>query len=137
MKSKLLTLFSLVLLIGFSACTKTEYYPEENPNRTIYIDIPASNWVPNAAKTVWAATANVPEIDNLILTSGTVLADISFDDRKTFTSLSHVYSQDGYRMEYSKGLILVDVQATDGDFAIANPSKAVLKVILIDSKLID
>ncbi len=137
MRNRLLTLFSLILLIGFSACTKTEYYPEKNPNRTIYINIPASNWIPNTGKTVWAATADIPEIDNLILTSGTVLADISFDNKKTFSSLSHVYSQDGYRMEYSKGLILVDVQATDGDFEIGNPPSAILKVILIDSKLID
>lgn len=137
MKNKILFLFSLILVIGFSACTKTEYYPEENPNRTIYISIPSANWSSIEGGAVWEATADISEIDSWIMDSGTVLADISFDNGTTFSSLSHVYNQDGYRFEYGKGYILVDVQATDGDFVLERPASVILKVILVDSQLID
>lgn len=137
MKNKLLFLFSLALLVGFTACTKTEYFPEENPNRTIYINIPAGNWEPNATNTVWAASADIPEIDALIMDAGTVLADISFNDGDTFEPLSSTYNQQGYRFEYGPGFFIVDVQSTRGDVAIAKPSAAIVKIILVDSKLID
>lgn len=137
MKNKLLFLFSIVLIMGFSACTKTEYFPDENPNRTIYINIPALNWQANETSTVWAASADIPEIDALIMDSGTVLADISFDNGTTFSSLSHVFNQDGYRFEYGQGYILLDVQATDGNIPIPNPGSVIVKIILIDSQLID
>jgi len=122
-----------------SACTKTEYVPDPNstPNRTIYVDIPVGNWTPNATKTVWAATADIEEIDDWIMDSGTVLADISFNDGATFEPLSSTYNQQGYRFEYGLGYFVVDVQSTKADIAIDPPAKALIKLVLIDSEFVD
>jgi hypothetical protein len=137
MKNKLLFLFSLVLIIGFSACTKTEYIDRENPNRTVRFDI--NDWKSTDGGITWFfETDQIPEIDDLILASGTVLADVSFESG-VWIPLNTVKAGVAYRMDYSKSYILVEAQYSGGfeDDILPKPSPAKLKVLLFDSELID
>lgn len=139
MKNKLLTLFSLVLLIGFSACTKTEYYPEKNPNRTVHEVINANDWIPNADKTKWSVELNVPEIDGPIMDHGSVFVDIAFgkDNRGEYIyePMTTVFDGMVYRYDYTLGSLLVDVSMS-GEFAVpvTRPPGANLKILLVDSE---
>jgi hypothetical protein len=137
MKNKLLFLFNIVLFLGFSSCTKTEYIDRENPNCTVIFEI--NDWVSTDGGITWFfETDQIPEIDNLILSSGTVLADISFESG-IWIPVNTVKAGVSYRMDYSASYILVEAQYSGGfeDDILPKPQPARLKVLLFDSQLID
>jgi len=138
MKKTLLLLCS-ILILGVSACTKTEYIDRTNPNRTVIFNIQSSDWRSTDGGVTWNfETDQIPEIDNLILTSGTVLADISFEDG-IWIPLNTVKAGVSYRFDYSDSYILVQAQYSGGfeDDILPRPAAGTLKVLLFDSQLVD
>src|SRR3546814_8220552 len=94
MKKTLLFLCS-ILIIGVTACTKTEYVQPDFPNRTVHANISKNQWTSNSDQTKWEVELSVPDIDALIMDHGTVLVDIAFDQTSDgewiYEPLSDVY----------------------------------------------
>lgn len=138
MKKSILFLCT-ILIIGISSCTKTKYIDRENPNRTIVFQINSADWKSTDGGVTWYfETDQIPEIDNLILVSGTVLGDISFENG-IWIPLNTVKAGVSYRFDYSDSYILVEAQYSGGfaDDVLPKPDPATLKVLLFDSQLID
>lgn len=137
MKKTLLLLCS-ILIIGASACTKKEYI-QPDPNRTVIFDIKSTDWKSTDGGVTWKfETDQIPEIDDLILNSGTVLADISFV-KGIWIPLNTVKAGVSYRFDYSDSYILVEAQYSGGfsDDILPRPAGGTLKVLLFDSQIVN
>jgi len=141
MKKTVLLLCS-ILLIGVSACTKTEYVEPDSIIRTVHHNINANDWTSAEGGSKWELELNVPDIDGLIVDHGSVLVDIAFDQDANgeyiYEPLTTVFNGKVYRYDYSLETLLLDVKsATDDGVAIARPPAAKLKIFLVDSESIN
>lgn len=139
MKKYLFLMIALVGLVGMSGCSKDDdnYY---NPNRTVLIDIAPESWEPNAERTVWTTTLDMPELDVRYFDQGNVSVHLSFADG-LYEPIPTTYDGTAYRYEYGVdnqgGYIRIDYQAANADGTqLTRPSDVIYaKVILTDSDL--
>lgn len=141
MKKTVLLLCS-ILIIGFSACSKTEYVEPDSIIRTVHHSINSSDWTSVEGGTKWELELNIPDIDGLIVDHGTVLVDIAFDQdingEYIYEPLTTVYNGIVFRYDYSLETLLLDVRsAAENGATITRPPAAKLKIFLIDSESIN
>lgn len=128
-------LIAFVGLMSVTACTKTELIENNYYNgRSLWINVPSSQWTANTTRELWTLRVNVPEIDNQIVENGTVLVDISFGDG-IFEPLSRVNTNGvSYRYDYSIGELYIEASYSDGfGGELPRPANSTLKILLFDA----
>lgn len=130
MKKKL-TLFLLPLLFIIASCKKTENVIV--PNRTVLVDIKATDWTSDDGGKTFSANIQMPEITTDFNDYGGVLVYVSFDDQ-VYEQIPQVYNGITYSYTTEPGNIDIDIQSSLGDEVISPPGQVIrVKIVLIDS----
>lgn len=137
---KLMKKFIFLLLctatLGLVSCKKDTIVNNIVP-RTILFDITASNWKTTDGGKTYFTEISVPEINDNFNQSGGVIVSMAFDaNRSIFDGLPNVYQGLSYQFSSEPGYVLIFVDAVNGQ-AIPPPGSARVKIVLVDSEIID
>lgn len=136
MKKKILFLFSLVLIIGFSACTKTEYRDvvQENPNRSYVVTLTSGNWV-RVSPSLIRYDIPLRDLTDYYLLQGGVAVALSFDNEASYDVLPSTFEAIAYSVNYGVGEISVFAEdpIADPTVTISIPSGNVYAKILLST----
>lgn len=140
MKKNLLFLFSLVLIIGFSACTKTDRDNQpENPNRSYVVKLPSANWV-RVSSSVIRFDIPLRDLTEYYLLQGGVAVALSFDNEDSYDVLPSTFEAIAYSVNYGIGEVSIFAEdpLADSRVTISIPSGDVFaKIILSRTNFID
>lgn len=135
MKNKILALLSLVLIIGFSACTKTEYVDRgevENPNKAYVATLTPNNWKRVSNALVQYEIPLSALTDYYILQGGVAVA-LSFDgEERIYSVLPSTFDGLAYSVDYEEGWVVISIDdplADDG--VMVNPPTANVQAKII------
>jgi hypothetical protein len=136
MKKNLLFLFSIVLIIGFSACTKTEYRDvvPENPNRSYVVTMASANWV-RVSPSLIRYDIPLRDLTEYYLLQGGVAVALSFDNEDSYDVLPSTFEAVAYSINYGIGEISVFAEdpLADSRVTISIPSGNVYAKILLST----
>jgi hypothetical protein len=139
-------LFSLFVLLSFSACKKTTMVNKTvNQAFSALYTIQPGDWVQGQNQDgsfFYYTNLSVPELDEVINDHGGVEVYISFDDQsvtaKNYETLPEVVDGVAYGSLHTTGSVTIDLRGADGGgltSAIAIPITA--KIVLIDAQPLD
>jgi hypothetical protein len=134
MKKLLSILCCTVILLSVSSCTKQYITP--NPNKTVYKDVAASDWVAytdaGGVKSYQAAM-DVSELDQPSSDFDGVIVSISYDGGNTYEQLPEVYGNLSYSFTYNAGNVTLYAQTPDGLTAVQPTDPIKVKIVLVYS----
>jgi hypothetical protein len=117
-----------------SSCTKQYITP--NPNKTVYKDVAASDWVAytdaGGVKSYQAAM-DVSELDQPSSDFDGVIVSISYDGGNTYEQLPEVYGNLSYSFTYNAGNVTLYAQTPDGLTAVQPTDPIKVKIVLVYS----
>lgn len=132
MKKLIILTFGLIIM-GFSACKKVTEQYYTTPNQTIFYDINSSSWTSSNANFTYKATLNFLQGDSYLNTYDGILVYISYDGGTNFISVPQTYNGLAYSFSVNNNKVLLEVQSSDYNTAIANPGAMFVKIVLIPS----
>ena len=138
MKKLLSILCCAVILLSVSSCTKQYVSPVVNPNKTVYRDLVASDWVAytdGAGVKSYQAPLDVADLDQPSSDLDGVIVSISYDGGNTYEQLPEVYGNLSYSFTYNKGNITLYAQTPDGTTAVQPTDPIKVKIVLVYSDL--
>ena len=141
MKKYLTIIAGLLIVVGFSSCTK-EYYDEYYdmvPNQTFIYEIPQNSWAwEDGVDHQVFHTKSLPELTDYYVLEGSVSAAISFDGEASYDILPTTFNGIAYSVNYTDGAVTIFAEdpLADPGIEIPLPENAVVKVILSDSEFI-
>ena len=135
-----IALFSALIILAFSGCTKTTVNQVNQVYSAVYT-VAANQWAagqdPDGTK-FYYTTLNVPELSQTIDINGGVVVYLSFDDpsntNPVYEALPEVINGVAYGALHTTGSVTIDLRAADGSNApgpITGPT--LVKVILMDA----
>lgn len=128
---------TLLLITGFamvaSSCKK-EYITEVvQPNRTIFYNIDANDWVLKSDGVTWTvALDDLPELDSYNHGYAGVLVYLMIENG-VYEQIPEVYYGISYSYSYQVGRIDIDAQEYDAAVEPSRPPGSRVKIVLIDS----
>jgi len=130
---KLIIVILGFIVIGFSSCKKVieQYYT--TPNQTIFYNINASNWTSSNANFTYKTTLSFLQSDSYLNTYDGILVYISYDGGTNFIAIPQTYNGLAYSFSVNNNKVVLEVQSSDYNTAIANPGSMFVKVVLIPS----
>ncbi|WP_316812121.1 hypothetical protein [Pedobacter heparinus] len=133
---KLILLLLCTATLGLVSCKKDTIVNNILP-RTISYDIPTSAWKTSDGGRSYFTEVNVPENNDDFNQSGGVIVSMAFDANKSiFDGLPNVYQGLSYQFSSEPNYVVIYVDGIDGQ-VISPPSAARVKIVLVDSELID
>ncbi|EOR92836.1 hypothetical protein ADIARSV_3924 [Arcticibacter svalbardensis MN12-7] len=117
------------LMLMMSACEQTEYVV---PNRTVVVDIRASDWVTYDRGYTWETPVDLPEYDDYNNDEGAILVYRSLDNRN-YEQIPQVYNGFAYSYVATAGSIKIEAQSAGASIIIDRPAAMTVKIVLIDS----
>lgn len=132
---RILTIFSCVVLLGLSSCTK-QYVSPATTNQTVYADVASTDWAPytdNNGSKSYAAPITVNLIDQNFAQIGGIIVAISYDGGSTYEQLPETYNGIAYSYTYNQGNVTLYAQSSDGTTAVQPSLPIKVKIILVDS----
>lgn len=136
-KNKILALVCLILFVGFSSCTKTEYVdagPIENPNRSYIVVLRANNWVRVSPALI---RYNIPlsALNDYYMDQGGVAVALSFDNEASYDVLPATFDGLAYSINYGVGeiSILVDDPLGTDDIDVTIPGGDIVAKIILST----
>ena len=124
-----------VLLLGIlsvTACKKTEIQKVDQAFSAVY-SLAASGWTTTDGSISYSTTLDVPELDDVIQSSGGVIVYISFDNGANYEALPEVFDGIAYGAVHATGKVTIDLFALDGGTITPPGSTILAKVVLIDA----
>ena len=134
MKKLLSIVCCAIVLLSVSSCTKQYITP--NPNKTVYKNVAASDWVAytdGAGVKSYQAPLDVPDLDQPSSDLDGVIVSISYDGGNTYEQLPEVYGNLSYSFTYNKGNITLYAQTPDGLTAVQPTDPIIVKIVLVYS----
>lgn len=140
MKNKLLFLFSLVLIIGFSACNdNNDNFVPENPNRAYVVTLNKNNWQRESNSRIKFDIPLRDLTDYYILQGGVAVAISRDGEEKTYDILPANFEGLAYSVNYAVGWVTIYIEdplAEDVTVPIPNYN-IIAKIILSDTDYVD
>lgn len=143
MKNKILALLSFMLILGFSACTKTEYVDRfeevDNPNKSYIVVLKPNKWVRVSPARI---RYDIPlrDLNDYYMDQGGVALALSFDGEASYDILPATFDGLAYSINYGIGeiSILVDDPLGTDDIDVNAPTgDVVAKIILSTTDYVD
>jgi len=126
-----IALFLSVMTLG--ACKKEVTQVVDQAFSTTY-SVTSSSWTTSDGGKTYTVALSVPEIDNVIVGSGGVIAYISFDNGTTFEALPEVFGGVAYGAYHQNNTLSVDLTDPAGVATVTPPGVTVLiKVVILDA----
>jgi len=126
-----IALFLSVVTLG--SCKKEVTQVVDQAFSATY-SVDASKWTTSDGGKTYTVNLNVPEIDDVIVGDGAVLAYVSFDNGATFEALPEVFDGVAYGAYHQKGTLSVDLTDPAGVGTVTPPTGTVLiKVVIVDA----
>ncbi|MES1160533.1 MAG: hypothetical protein ABUM51_07240 [Bacteroidota bacterium] len=126
-----IALFLSVVTLG--SCKKEVTQVVDQAFSATY-SVDASKWTTTDGGKTYTVNLNVPEIDDVIVGDGGVVAYISFDNGTSFEALPQVFDGVAYGAYHQKGTLSVDLTDPYGQTAVTPPNGTVLiKVVILDA----
>jgi hypothetical protein len=135
-----IALFSALVILGLSGCTKT-YVNQVNQVYSAVYTVGASQWALGAdpdGTQFYYTTLSVPELTQNIDLNGGVAVYLSFDDASNanpiYEAMPEVINGVAYGAIHTTGSVTIDLRAADGSNApgpITGPT--LIKVVLMDA----
>ena len=119
------------LMLLVTACEKTEYVV---PNRTVIVDLRASDWDRRDNGRTYEALIDLPEYDSYLNEQGAILVYAAFDGRN-YEPIPQVYEGVSYSYVANTGSILIQIQSSTALEAVTPPTSMRTKIVLIDSSV--
>jgi hypothetical protein len=133
---KLILLLLCTATLGLVSCKKETVAPQIFP-RTILYDIPSSSWKTTDGGKSYSTEISVPENDDNFNQSGGVIVSMAFDsNKKIFDGLPNVFQGLSYQFSSEPNYVVLYVDGVGGQI-ITPPSAARVKIVLVDSDIID
>jgi hypothetical protein len=132
--TKTTTAVALILSVFTLGACKKEVTQVVDQAFSATYSVDASKWATSDGGKTYTVSLNVPEVDNVIVGSGGVIAYISFNNGATFEALPEVYNGVAYGAYHQNGTLSVDLTDPAGQVAVPPPTGTVLiKVIILDA----
>lgn len=138
MKKNIIYLFSFMLIIGFTACTKKEYVDSgiapENPNRSTVVKMTPGKWVRESPSLI---RYDIPlrDLTEYYLIQGGVAVALSFDNEDSYDVLPSTFNAIAYSVNYGIGEVSIFAEdpLADSGVTISIPSGDVFAKILLST----
>ncbi len=131
-KHTLLLILPIILVIA--SCKKEEVFV--TPNRTILYTIPANAWSSNDEGFTFSTNVEIPELTNDFNERGGVFVYIN-QGGNIYEPIPQVYDGISYSYTTQPGIVEVDIQSSDAREKISPPATSTLKIVLVESEIID
>lgn len=129
MKRLLIAMGLVATVASFSSCKKTEVTQIIENTQTIAFTPTANSWLANSTKTEYQLPIDMPELDQDLFNSGSVLVYVSTDNT-TYDALPATIGNYVFTTFHQVGKVTIDVTFFDGKPHDA-PGNFPIKVMLI------
>ncbi len=133
MKKKTL-LFILPILLILSSCSKEEVFV--TPNRTIFYTIPANAWSSGDQGITFSTNIEIAELTADFNERGGVFVYIN-QGGNIYEPIPQVYDGIAYSYTTQPGIVELDIQSSDARETISPPATTTIKIVLVESEIID
>jgi len=127
------TIVLLLAVLSFSACKKVTEVKQVDQAFSAVYSLSASGWTSSDNGISYSTTLQVPELDNVIQTSGAVIVYISFDNGANYEALPEVFDGIAYGAVHKTGSVTIDLFALAGGTITPPGSTILAKVVLVDA----
>lgn len=131
---KLMIIIGGIIILSTSACRKvTEEYYTYVPNKTVFKNITANQWVSSDNNATYTATISVPEINAVAYDLDATLVYGTFVDGED-EPIPQVFNGVSYHYVVRTGSITIKVQSSDFKPLSTRPGALPIKIVLIASE---
>jgi hypothetical protein len=132
--TKTLTFSGLFLLLLTTGACKKEVTQVVDQGFSAVYTVAGSDFKTSDGGLTYTVNLNVPEVDDVIVSSGGVMVYLSLDNGVSFEALPEFFENIAYGTYHQKGKVSVDMTAPNHTDVINPPSgNFLIKVVILDA----